>query len=103
MLYRVIVRISYTGDTGSTIRNALLPHMQAAGLTNVDTGTWQSEATELATAAESLSNILIELGGLDDPNGRFLKHVWIYIDKPRPSDPSASMEHIASALLGSEE
>ena len=76
--------------------------MQAAGLANTGTGTWESEATELSIAASSLASILTELGGLDDPNGSFLKHVWIYIDRPRTSDPSASMDHIAAALLGPE-
>lgn len=103
MLYRVIVRVSYTADVGSVIRNALLPYMQTAGLQNSGTGTWESDATELPQAAASLAGILQELGGLDDPNGSFLKHVWIYIDRPRSSDPSASMEHIEAALLESEE
>jgi hypothetical protein len=103
MLYRVIVRVSYTADTGSVIRNALFPLMQAAGLQNTGTGTWESDATELSLAATSLAGILTELGGLDDPNGSFLKHVWIYIDRPRASDPAASMEHIATSLLGPEE
>jgi hypothetical protein len=103
MLYRIIVRVSYTSDIGSAVRNALIPLWQAAGLVNTDTGTWQSPATELSVAAASLSSILTELGTLDDPTGTFLKHVWIYIDNPRPSDPDASMEYIASALLGPEE
>jgi hypothetical protein len=103
MLYRVILRVSYTADTGSIIRNALLPFMTSAGLVNTGTGTWESEATELSVASASLASILTELGGLDDPNGSFLKHVWIYIDRPRPSEPDGSMKHISSALQDPEE
>lgn len=102
MLYRVILRVSYTADARSTIRNALLPFMEAAGLVNTGTGTWESEETELSVASASLASILTELGGLDDPGGSFLKHVWIYIDRPRPTTPG-SMESIASSLLGPEE
>jgi hypothetical protein len=103
MLYRVILRVSYTADNGSVIRNTLRPFMDAAGLVNTGTGTWESEAAELSLASASLASILTELGGLDDPTGSFLKHVWIYIDRPGISDPSGSMEHIATALLGPEE
>jgi hypothetical protein len=55
MLYRVILRVSYTADTGSTIRNTLLPFMDAAGLINTGTGTWESEATELSVAISFVS------------------------------------------------
>lgn len=99
MLYRVIVRVSLTSDAGSTVRNSLAPFMSAAGLQNTETGTWESEATELAQAAASLSEVLATLGAQGDPSGCLLKHVWIYIDRPRSSDPS-EMEHVAEALLG---
>lgn len=103
MLYRVIVRVSYTNDTRSVIRNTLLPLMLAAGLQNTATGTWESDATEFAQAADSLAGILNSLGGLEYADGTFLKHVWIYIDRPRPSDPNASMDQIVEDLLGPEE
>ena len=92
MLYRVIVRVSYTNDTRSVIRNTLLPLMLAAGLQNTATGTWESDATEFAQAADSLAGNTKISRRNQYADGTFLKHVWIYIDRPRPSDPNASTD-----------
>ena len=95
MLYRVIVRIGYTGDDG-TVTTAMRAHLQNLGLENTRTGTWESASVELGEIGECLSDVLTDLSELDDHGGPCLKHLWIYIDGPYPDEDAADV------LLGPE-
>lgn len=55
---RVILRISYTGDFGSGLRNNVVPIFQALGLQHAATGTFESPAVDRLQAANHLSEVL---------------------------------------------
>ena len=97
MAWRVIVRLGLTQDTGSIVRNgALVPELQAMGLHNTATGTWEASFTTEALAAARLSNVLAVVARPAaikgaDPAVR-LKHLWVYLgDQP---DPAVSQEEV---------
>ncbi len=81
----VILRISYTSDLGSGLRNNIVPILQALGLQHTATGTFESAAVDRVTAAEHLSQVLQAVA---DPEKfpevhpvAVLKHLWVYIDR----------------------
>ncbi len=53
-MWRVILRISYTGDLGSGLRNNVVPLFQALGLQHTATGTFESPAVDQVDAANQL-------------------------------------------------
>lgn len=58
-MWRVIVRISYTHDTRSALRNNhVVPFFAAMGLRNTATGTFESDAVDPVDAATQLSSVL---------------------------------------------
>ena len=91
-MWRVILRISYTSDAGSGLRNNIVPILQALGLRHTATGTFESPAVNRAHAANHLSQVLQAVA---DPQQfpqvhaqAVLKHLWVYID--RASAPEAN-------------
>src|SRR5438477_13177032 len=84
-MWRVILRISYTSDIGSGLRNNVVPILQALGLHHTATGTFESAAVDRAQAANHLSHVLQAIA---DPQQfpevhaqAVLKHLWVYIDR----------------------
>jgi hypothetical protein len=84
-MWRVILRISYTSDLGSGLRNNVVPIFQALGLHHTATGTFESPAVDRAQAAKYLSQVLQAVA---DPQQfpevhaqTLLKHLWVYIDR----------------------
>lgn len=84
-MWRVILRISYTSDINSGLRNAVVPIFQALGLQHTATGTFESPAVDRVQAANLLSQVLQAVA---DPQQfpqvhaqAVLKHLWVYIDR----------------------
>lgn len=84
-MWRVILRISYTSDLGSGLRNNIVPIFQGLGLQHTATGTFESAAVDRAHAATHLSQILQAVANLQQfPEVHaqaVLKHLWVYIDR----------------------
>lgn len=84
-MWRVILRISYTNDVGSGLRNNVVPILQALGLHHTDTGTFESAGVDRIQAAERLSQVLEAISNPQQfPEAHpdaFLKHLWVYIDR----------------------
>jgi hypothetical protein len=84
-MWRVILRISYTGDVGSGLRNNVVPILQALGLQHPATGTFESPAVDRVQAANHLSQVLQAIANpqqFPEVHAQaVLKHLWIYIDR----------------------
>ncbi len=84
-MWRVILRISYTGDVGSGLRNNVVPILQALGLQHTATGTFESPAVDRVQAANHLSQVLQAIANpqqFPEVHAQaVLKHLWIYIDR----------------------
>lgn len=84
-MWRVILRISYTSDLGSGLRNHIVPMLQALGLHHTATGTFESPAVDRVQAAHHLSQVLQAIAipqQFPDVDAQaVLKHLWVYIDR----------------------
>jgi hypothetical protein len=84
-MWRVILRISYTGDFGSGLRNTVVPIFQALGLQHTATGTFESPAVDRVQAATHLAQVLRAVADPQQfPNVHahaVLKHLWVYLDR----------------------
>src|SRR6266513_87705 len=84
-MWRVILRISYTSDIGSGLRNNVVPILQALGLQHTATGTFESPAVDRVQAANHLSQVLQAVANpqqFPEVHAQaFLKHLWVYIDR----------------------
>lgn len=91
-MWRVIVRISFFHDTGSRLRNHLVPMFTAMGLQNTRTGTWESASVSLPQAATQMGLVLEAVADPQttvpgvDPQAE-LNHFWIYIDRVEEAAP----------------
>ncbi len=84
-MWRVIVRISFFHDSGSRLRNHLVPMFTAMGLQNTRTGTWESAGVDLAQATAQMTLVLQAIAAPQgipgvDPQTE-LNHLWVYIDR----------------------
>jgi hypothetical protein len=84
-MWRVILRISYTGDLGSGLRNNVVPLFQALGLQHTATGTFESPAVDQVDAANQLSQVLQAVANpqqFPEVHAQaVLKHLWVSIDR----------------------
>jgi hypothetical protein len=84
-MWRVVLRISYTSDFGSGLRNNVVPIFQALGLQHTATGTFESPAVDRTRAANHLSQVLQAIANPQQfPEVHaetVLKHLWVYIDR----------------------
>ncbi len=82
-MWRVILRFSLNGDTGSKVRNALEPKLTSVGITNESkTGTWESTTCLPDPATKTLYEVLQILSAPDEiVTGCRLDHFWLYIDQ----------------------
>ncbi|HMF10746.1 MAG TPA: hypothetical protein VKE94_00520 [Gemmataceae bacterium] len=84
-MWRVILRISYTGDIGFGLRNNVVTIFQALGLQHTATGTFESPAVDRGQAANHLSQVLQAIANPQQfPHVHaqaVLKHPWVYIDR----------------------
>jgi hypothetical protein len=84
-MWRVILRISYTSDFGSGLRNNVVQIFQALGLRHTATGTFESAAVDQVQAANRLSEILHAVANpqqFSEVHAQaVLKHLWVYIDR----------------------
>lgn len=84
-MWRVILRISYTSDVGSGLRNNVVPILQALGLQHTATGTFESPAVDRVQAANHLSQVLQVITNpqqFPEVHAQaVLKHRWVYIDR----------------------
>jgi hypothetical protein len=78
---RVILRFSLNNDSGSSLRNQVVPTLEAAGLTKSKTGTWESDNISLLAASQLLGNALGQISDAELTSGARLDHFWIYIDR----------------------
>lgn len=82
MAWRVIVRFSLNSDQGSVVRNTIAGILNANGITNTATGTWESAALADVQAANTLAQITTQLAASPTLNpGAHLDHLWIYVDR----------------------
>ena len=84
-MWRVILRISYTSDVGSGLRNNVVQILEALGLQHTATGTFESAAVDRVHAANHLAKILQTIANPQQfPEVQaqaVLKHLWVYIDR----------------------
>ena len=84
-MWRVILRISYTGDFGSGLRNNVVPIFQSLGLRHTSTGTFESPAVDRGRAADHLSQVLQAIANpqqFPEVHAQaVLKHLWVYLDR----------------------
>lgn len=84
-MWRVILRISYTSDIGSGLRNNVVPVLQSLGLQHTATGTFESPAVDRVQAASHLSQVLHAIANpqqFPEVHAQaVLKHLWVYIDR----------------------
>ena len=85
-MWRVILRISYTSDIGSGLRNNhVVPLFHALGLHHTATGTFESATVDRGQAAHHLSQVLQAIANpqqfADVHAQAALKHLWVYIDR----------------------
>jgi hypothetical protein len=92
-MWRVILRISYTSDMGSGLRNNIVPMLQALGLQHTATWTFESAGVDRVHAADQLAQILRALANpqqFPEVNAQaVLKHLWVYIDRTPESEADA--------------
>lgn len=88
MAWRVIVRFSFDNDHGSVVRNQVAAALQAAGIQNTATGTWeapaateQDAAARLQAVLDIVSNLPVAGGGARAGQPVLLDHLWLYIDR----------------------
>jgi hypothetical protein len=91
MAWRVIVRVSYFNDQGSALRNSgVAPILQAMGLQNTATGTWESSHCNEQQVAQQMTQLFSRFANPQQGQGvaatAALKHVWIYVDRVAPGD-----------------
>ncbi len=84
-MWRVIVRLSYTSDTSSYLRNTIEPMLTGCGLHSTGTGTWESNAVPANIAANQLGQVLQQAADPSTINNvnpdAHLNHLWIYVDR----------------------
>ena len=84
-MWRVILRISYTGDFGSGLRNNVVPIFQALALQHTATSPFESPAVDRVRAANHLSQVLQAIANprqFPEVHAQaVLKHLWVYIDR----------------------
>ena len=93
-MWRVILRISYTSDLGSGLRNNIVPILQALGLQHTATGTFESAGVDRVRAANHLAQVLQALAEPQQfpevhPQA-VLKHLWVYIDRADAPEANAT-------------
>ena|SRR2546423_13914176 len=93
MTWRVIVRMSFTGNEGSRLRYQVEKCLAACGLKHSKmTGTWEGRAVSAASAAKQFAEVLKLLSDPTKIGVRRaqLDHLWIYIDRaaiPKAASP----------------
>jgi len=84
-MWRVILRISYTNDFGSGLRNNIVPVLQALGLQHTATGTFESPGVDRVQAANHLAHVLLAVANpqqFPEVHAQaLLKHLWVSIDR----------------------
>jgi hypothetical protein len=84
MAWRVIVRFSFNGDTGSIVRNAIAPLLNDCGLQNTRTGIWESPHVDQQQAAAKLGEVIKTIANPTAiPNAAAdvaVDHLWVYLD-----------------------
>jgi hypothetical protein len=94
-MWRVILRISFTHDAQSRLRNHLVPLFEAMGLHRTATGTWETPASDRTTVATQLSQVLEILANpqqhVPEVDAQsILNHLWVYIDRVLPEQTEGS-------------
>jgi hypothetical protein len=88
MNWRVIVKMSFTGRQGSTLRYRISKRLAACGLrrSKMATATWEGAQVPAEKAAAQLSKVLELLSDPSKANIRRaqLDHLWVYIDRSKP-------------------
>jgi len=89
MAWRVIVRVSYFNDQGSALRNnGVVPILQAMGLQNTATGTWEASHSSEQVVAQQMTQLFSAFANPQQVQGvaanAALKHVWFYVDRVDP-------------------
>ncbi len=75
-MYRITLRFSLDGDTGSKIRNKIAPKLKNAGFKNVKTGTWEVYSTDSAGVHSGLSDVFRIVA-----KSKKLDHFWFHAEK----------------------
>jgi len=96
MRWRVIVKMSFTNDRNSSLRNSVDQCLKRCGIkpSTTTAATWEGKAVSAVDAANQLETVFALLshpGKIGLGRGR-LDHLWSYIDRaktPKPSSPAA--------------
>jgi hypothetical protein len=99
-MFRVILRISFNKDYGSTVGNKVKKIANDLGLENTKTGTLESNDIDLTEASRLLGEIFVAIndgvanaiakaeaeGDITGSRLVNLDHFWVYIDQVKPED-----------------
>jgi hypothetical protein len=77
---RAIVRYSLQNDTGSAIRNTIVPILQQAGFQDIGTGSWEASGVPQNQLVDAVRQVLSIIP--NPPGPGTLDHVWVVLDDP---------------------
>ncbi|HMH43487.1 MAG TPA: hypothetical protein VK557_08395 [Pyrinomonadaceae bacterium] len=80
MKWRIIVRMSFTGNKG--LQYDVAQRLERCGIRKrKTTGTWEGAAVNAEEAADEFKKVFEILAGLRSRTRGQLNHLWIYIDR----------------------
>jgi hypothetical protein len=91
MKWRVIIRVKFSGDSGSVLRKQFAKHCEACEIRQTDAGTWESPAVDPVGAAQALSAILNGLANHASHYSRKMEHFWVYLDRVKDDEQNGSV------------
>jgi hypothetical protein len=96
MRWRVILRFSLNGDTGSPLRNAIAAELGKRGFERTKTGTWERDdfdsPTEAMRAIREVTRRLETPRKYGGGSRAIMDHLWVYADQPRRRAPRVDLK-----------
>src|ERR1019366_8211175 len=86
MKWRVIIRVGFSDDRGSGVRNWFAKLCGDCDIRQTPTGTWESPAADPVRAAQTLSEVLKGLANRADKYSRNMEHLWVYLDRVKDDE-----------------
>lgn len=85
MKWRVILKMSFTNDPGSKLRNRVAQCLAECGIKpSIQTSTWEGNAVSASEATKQFEKVFSLLSNPNQIAGirrARLDHLWIYIDR----------------------
>lgn len=75
-LYRITMRFSLDRDSGSKIRNTIVPKLKKVGFENIKTGTWEVYSEN----SQGICDAVAEALKIAEQSGK-LDHYWLHVEK----------------------